>query len=100
MTIIPDAIDVPVNTLLVNDTFYFNDKVFIVTVSDPVNQIFDGVEVNINQYREKRPKFRVPGIKNLYLVGDSTAGKGAGGDIGHNSVWDTYYLIQKEVQNN
>lgn len=62
----------------------------------PLFTIFDGVEVNIHQYQELRPQFKVPGIRNLYLVGDSTAGKGAGGDIGHNSVWDAYSLIMKE----
>ena len=59
--------------------------------------IFDGVEVNIEQYKELRPKFRVPGFDNLYLVGDSTAGSGAGGDIGHNSVWKTYSDIKKSL---
>lgn len=62
----------------------------------PLYTVFDGVEVNINQYQELRPKFKIPGILNLYLVGDSTAGAGAGGDIGHNSVWDTYNLIKEE----
>jgi len=62
----------------------------------PLFTIFDGVEVNINQYQELRPKFKVPGIHNIYLVGDSTAGKGAGGDIGHNSVWNTYEIIREE----
>ncbi|MHA1294149.1 MAG: phytoene desaturase family protein [Promethearchaeota archaeon] len=62
----------------------------------PLFTIFDGVEVNVDQYQEKRPKFQVPGIKNLYLVGDSTAAPGAGGDIGHNSVWSVYRLIKNE----
>ncbi len=56
----------------------------------------DGAEVNTTQHTGLRPHFQVPGIQNLYLVGDSTAGEGAGGDIGHNSVWDVYELIQKE----
>ena len=64
----------------------------------PLFTIFDGVEVNINQYQELRPKFKVPGFQHLYLVGDSTAGKGAGGDIGHNSVWNTYNLIKENLR--
>jgi phytoene dehydrogenase-like protein len=64
----------------------------------PLFTIFDGAEVNINQYQELRPGFKVPGIDNLYLVGDSTAGEGAGGDIGHNSVWDTYNLIKANLK--
>ncbi len=62
----------------------------------PLYTIFDGVEVNVAQYQEMRPKFKVPGIQNLYLVGDSTASAGAGGDIGHNSVWDTYNIIKAD----
>jgi len=65
----------------------------------PLFTIFDGVEVNINQYRELRPGFKIPGIKNLYLVGDCLSSKGAGGDIGHNSVWDSYAIIKKEIKN-
>ncbi len=56
----------------------------------------DGAEVNTTQHAGLRPHFQVPGIQHLYLVGDSTAGAGAGGDIGHNAVWDVYELIQKE----
>jgi phytoene dehydrogenase-like protein len=58
-------------------------------------KMVDGAEVNTKQYTELRPRFTVPGINNLYLVGDSTAGEGAGGDIGHNSVWETYHEIKK-----
>lgn len=47
----------------------------------------DGVEVNVNQYQERRPGFQVPGVQHLHLVGDALAAPGAGGDIGHNSVW-------------
>ncbi len=56
----------------------------------------DGVEVNTTQYTGLRPHFQVPGIQHLYLVGDSTAGEGAGGDIGHNSVWAAYELLKRE----
>ncbi|MHA1757582.1 MAG: phytoene desaturase family protein [Promethearchaeota archaeon] len=64
----------------------------------PLFTIFDGVEVNTEQYKEKRPGFKVPGCKNLYLVGDSLASSGAGGDIGHNSVWDCYHLIKRDLK--
>ena len=65
----------------------------------PLFTIFDGVEVNTNQYQELRPGFKVPGIQYLYLVGDCLASKGAGGDIGHNSVWDSYNVIKNELKN-
>ncbi|MHA1146740.1 MAG: phytoene desaturase family protein [Promethearchaeota archaeon] len=64
----------------------------------PLFTIFDGAEVNTQQYQELRPNFKVPGINNLYLVGDSTAGKGAGGDIGHNSVWETFNEIKEDFR--
>lgn len=59
----------------------------------PLFTIFDGVEVNTEQYMERRPPFQIPNMENLYLVGDSTQARGAGGDIGHNSVWDVYELL-------
>jgi len=58
----------------------------------------DGVEVNVSQHRENRPGYRVPGLENLFLVGDSLKAPGAGGDIGHESVLECYReLTGKEV---
>jgi phytoene dehydrogenase-like protein len=53
----------------------------------------DGVEVNVRQHRGRRPACRVPGITGLFLVGDTVAAPGAGGDIGHESVLETYREI-------
>lgn len=53
-------------------------------------KMVDGVEVNVSQHRGKRPGYRVPGIENLFLVGDSLKAPGAGGDIGHESVLECY----------
>ncbi len=63
----------------------------------PMFTLFDGVEVSVHQYQERRPDFKIPTLENMYLVGDSTAGKGAGGDIGHNSVWNTYDIIKQDI---
>jgi len=57
--------------------------------------VVDGAEVNVNQTMDKRPGFRVPGVKGLFLVGDSTAAPGAGGDIGHESVHLAYEAIKR-----
>lgn len=57
-------------------------------------KMVDGVEVNTEQYRELRPKSTALKIHNLFLVGDSVGGSGAGGDIGHESVWETYKKIK------
>ncbi|MCP4129914.1 MAG: NAD(P)/FAD-dependent oxidoreductase [bacterium] len=46
----------------------------------------DGVQVNTSQTAEDRPGTAVPGINNLFLVGDSIAAPGAGGDVGNESV--------------
>ena len=43
--------------------------------------IIDGVELNCNQYRAKRPKPEVPGIEGLFLAGDYLGVEGAGGDL-------------------
>lgn len=56
-------------------------------------KMVDGVEVNIYQYAEKRPGYRIPGIGNLFFVGDWTCAEGAGGDIGHESVIGCYREI-------
>ncbi|MBU1696987.1 MAG: FAD-dependent oxidoreductase [Proteobacteria bacterium] len=53
-------------------------------------KMIDGVQVNIDQTEDKRPKSSVPGIENLYLVGDSIAAPGVGGEIGNESVLITY----------
>jgi len=53
-------------------------------------KMVDGVEVNVDQHRGKRPGYRVPGIDELFLAGDSLKGSGAGGDVGHESVLGCY----------
>jgi len=58
-------------------------------------EMVDGVEVNINQHRLKRPGNEVPNIRNLYITGDSVGGEGAGGDVGHTSVRECYEQILK-----
>lgn len=50
----------------------------------------DGVEINVDQHRGKRPGYLVPGIDELFLAGDSLKGAGAGGDVGHESVLGCY----------
>ncbi len=57
--------------------------------------VVDGVEVNINQTIDRRPSFLVPDVEDLFLVGDSTASPGAGGDVGHESVHCSYEVIKK-----
>jgi phytoene dehydrogenase-like protein len=56
-------------------------------------KVVDGVEVNVDQRRGKRPGYRVPGVEALFLVGDSLKGPGAGGDVGHESVLQCYREI-------
>jgi phytoene dehydrogenase-like protein len=56
-------------------------------------EMIDGVEVNIEQHRLKRPENRIPNISNLYITGDSVGGEGAGGDVGHTSVRECYEKI-------
>ncbi|MGB4681535.1 MAG: NAD(P)/FAD-dependent oxidoreductase [Dethiobacteria bacterium] len=60
--------------------------------------LVDGVEVNIQQTASRRPPFKVPGLENLFLVGDSTAAPGAGGDVGHESVLCCYRTIKESAR--
>ncbi|HSV96233.1 MAG TPA: FAD-dependent oxidoreductase [Spirochaetota bacterium] len=48
--------------------------------------MIDGVQVNVDQTEDKRPGVRVPGLEGVFLVGDSVAAPGAGGDVGNESV--------------
>ncbi len=57
----------------------------------------DGAEVSVHQLPEERPCAAVPGIENLFLVGDSICAPGGGGDIGHESVHITYRAIRDYV---
>lgn len=56
-------------------------------------RMVDGAQVNTEQTEHRRPGAAVPGYSNLYLVGDSIAAPGAGGDIGNESVLISYYVI-------
>jgi phytoene dehydrogenase-like protein len=56
-------------------------------------KMIDGAQVNTNQTEHKRPGPALPGFSNLYLVGDSIAAPGAGGDVGNESVLIAYYVI-------
>ena len=58
-------------------------------------EMIDGVEVNTEQHRFKRPGNQIPSINNLFITGDSVGGEGAGGDVGHTSVRDCYEKILK-----
>ncbi len=53
-------------------------------------KMVDGVQVSIEQTADKRPQTMVPGIANLFLVGDSISAPGAGGDVGNESVLIAY----------
>ncbi len=56
-------------------------------------RMVDGVQVNTHQTEARRPGPRVPGFDDLFLVGDSIAAPGAGGDVGNESVLATYREI-------
>ncbi len=57
------------------------------------HDMIDGVEVNTEQHRLKRPGNEIKEISNLFITGDSVGGEGAGGDIGHTSVRNCYKKI-------
>ncbi|MBI9092637.1 MAG: NAD(P)/FAD-dependent oxidoreductase [Desulfobacterium sp.] len=56
-------------------------------------KIVDGAQINIHQTEDLRPAAKVPGIEQLFLVGDSIAAPGAGGDVGNESVLVTFEAI-------
>lgn len=58
-------------------------------------EMIDGVEVNTEQHKFKRPGNKFNNIENLFITGDSVGGEGAGGDVGHSSVRKCYEMILK-----
>lgn len=48
--------------------------------------VVDGAMPTYQQSYLDRPDFKVPGIENLYLIGDTTRGMGTGGDIAFSSA--------------
>ncbi len=60
-------------------------------------KIVDGAQINIHQTEDLRPGANVPGIDQLFLVGDSIAAPGAGGDVGNESVLVTYGAITGKI---
>ena len=57
--------------------------------------VVNGAELNVNQTRSSRPDIRVPGLKNLFLIGDTTCADGAGGEIAINSAKICYRMLQR-----
>lgn len=57
--------------------------------------VVNGAELNVNQSRSSRPDIRVPGMKNLFLIGDTTCADGAGGEIAINSAKICYRMLQR-----
>jgi phytoene dehydrogenase-like protein len=55
----------------------------------------DGAIPNYQQSYLDRPGFQIPGIKNLYLIGDTTKGIGTGGDIAFSSALECSDLLIK-----
>ncbi len=60
-------------------------------------RMVDGVQVNKDQTADKRPGTIVPGVANLFLVGDSVSAPGAGGDVGNESVLIAYKELTGKV---
>lgn len=56
-------------------------------------KMVDGAQVNTRQTDDRRPGAAVPGFSDLFLVGDSIAAPGAGGDVGNESVLVAYRRI-------
>ncbi|MHA1898518.1 MAG: hypothetical protein ACTSU2_14080, partial [Promethearchaeota archaeon] len=61
-----------------------------------VHKIVDSVQININQYKDKRPKSTFSNIENAYMIGDFLNCYGSGGEIGYNSVWKAFWKIKEK----
>lgn len=60
-----------------------------------VHDVVDNVQVDVNHYWDKRPKPKMPGIRGCYMTGDFLRAYGASGELGYNSVLETFDKIKK-----
>jgi phytoene dehydrogenase-like protein len=59
---------------------------------------FEGAEIGVDQHRGQRPKNRIPGVDNLYLLGDWSSAPGAAGDVVHESALRCYRAMNGEKE--
>ncbi|MBD3351764.1 MAG: FAD-dependent oxidoreductase [Candidatus Lokiarchaeota archaeon] len=64
-----------------------------------IHDLVDSVQVDVNNYWDKRPKPKVPGIKGCYLTGDYLRTYGASGELAYNAILTTCTKIRKIEQN-
>jgi phytoene dehydrogenase-like protein len=60
-----------------------------------VHEVVDNTFINTSQYKDIRPKSRIPGIENCFLIGDYVNAYGWGEDIGYSSIWEAYRIIKE-----
>ncbi|MFZ5867659.1 MAG: phytoene desaturase family protein [Thermodesulfobacteriota bacterium] len=74
-------------------SFFPDIDAHIIFKRETALNMVDGAQLSVHQTEHKRPGPSVPGVKDLYLVGDSISAPGAGGDVGNNSVIVTYRAV-------
>ncbi|MEW6202258.1 MAG: FAD-dependent oxidoreductase [bacterium] len=80
------------------ESFYFNlfpDIERNILWDRRMKVIVNGVELSTEHSLRRRPAIAVPGIKNLYLIGDTVAAPGAGGEIAARSALECFQKIIK-----
>lgn len=60
-----------------------------------VHELVDSVQININQFKDARPNYKIEGIANAFLVGDYLNSFGSGGEICYNSVLQLWEQLKK-----
>jgi protoporphyrinogen oxidase len=61
-----------------------------------VHEIVDNTFISTTQYKDIRPKSRIPGIENCFLIGDYINAYGWGEDIGYSSIWEVYRILKEK----
>ena len=60
-----------------------------------IHEVVDNTFVSTSQYKDIRPKTRIPGIDNCFLIGDYLSAYGWGEDIGYSSIWELYRVLKE-----
>lgn len=102
---------IPLSPLKINDQSYIKEymdkareyiynmfpkmKDHLIFEHNIIHDLVDSVQININQYKDARPTYKIEGCPNVFLAGDYLNVFGSGGEISYNSVLELWEALKK-----
>lgn len=102
---------IPLSPLKINDPSYIKEymnkareyiynmfpkmKDHLIFEHNIIHHLVDSVQININQYKDARPTYKIEGCPNVFLAGDYLNIFGSGGEISYNSVLELWETLKK-----